>query len=159
MASVHILVHGKALCYFLFEKVPGEWPGNHTWVGFDQRADANCVQCLDRVNGKGEIVPGFSIDWMVRGIHYGYDKFLEKHGGGQNQLRTPYLSQPRALKPGDRLATGEQILSPSREGFNGEVFIHLASHLPEGIWLGVPSRIAIALLSEEAPEELRKFED
>lgn len=46
METVHILCHGTALCSFQSERVPGEWPLGHKWVGLDGLSDASCESCL-----------------------------------------------------------------------------------------------------------------
>jgi hypothetical protein len=158
MSTIHILDQGKALCYFLSEGVPKDWPENHRWVGMDECSDANCKVCLDRVKD-GRILPGFSQDSILIRPTYGYDQYLDFRGSGHNRLRTKGLCQPYALEVGDVLATGERILSPSRCGFNGTALIHFSSHQHNGIWMGVPSRIALALLPEDAPEEIRNMKD
>jgi hypothetical protein len=75
--------------------------------------------------------------------------FVGERGSGQNRLRTARLAQPHALKQGDILATGDRLLSAPREGGNGEVLLHFAGGGNDGCWIAVPSRIPIALLSEE----------
>jgi hypothetical protein len=42
---VHILNYGLPLCRFMY-KAPVDWPRNHLWVGFYERDDANCPNCL-----------------------------------------------------------------------------------------------------------------
>ena len=82
------------------------------------------------------------------GQTYGFDEYAHEKGNGQNFLRTDRLSQPKALKIGDVLATGCKVLSEPREGGNGDVLIHLTGGF-SGHWTSVPSRIPIALLTGE----------
>ncbi len=77
---------------------------------------------------------------------YGFAKHLSEYGNGINRLRTPRLAQPRALKVGDILATGDKVLSAPREGGNGLILIHLTGGT-DGHWIGVPARVPIALCS------------
>ena len=42
---VHILHHGFALCRFS-DKLPGDWPEGHRWVGADEAAYATCGGCI-----------------------------------------------------------------------------------------------------------------
>lgn len=84
---------------------------------------------------------------------YGFDEHVRLYGTGTNMLRTTRLAQPKALKVGDILATGDRVLSTPREGGNGSVLLHLTGGF-DGHWVGVPGRIPIALLTKEdnAPE-------
>ncbi len=86
---------------------------------------------------------------------YGFVEHARKYGGGYNALRTSRLAQPRTLRPGDILATGDRVLSFPSEGGNGSVLIHLTGGF-EGHWVSVPARIPIALLTKEddAPKEV-----
>jgi hypothetical protein len=79
---------------------------------------------------------------------YGLDEHARRYGLGENMLRTARLAQPRALRAGDILATGDRVLSPPREGGNGEVWLHLTGGF-HGHWVDVPARIPIALLTKE----------
>jgi hypothetical protein len=74
---------------------------------------------------------------------YGLDEFERYEGCGINRLRTPLFAQPGALKKGDVLVTGEQVISDPREGGNGAVLIHLSGG-EHGTWLSLPARIPIA---------------
>jgi hypothetical protein len=87
---------------------------------------------------------------------YGAKSHLREYGMGSNAFRTPRFAQPSVLKEGDILATGDMVLSPPREGGNGSVLLHLTGGT-YGHWIGVPSRIPLALLCEddEEYEELR----
>ncbi|OHB22600.1 MAG: hypothetical protein A2939_04280 [Parcubacteria group bacterium RIFCSPLOWO2_01_FULL_48_18] len=91
---------------------------------------------------------------------YGFEEHIHRYGSGDNMLRTHRLVQPRALRAGDILATGDRVLSSPREGGNGLVLIHLTGG-SDGQWVGVPARIPIALLTEEdgAPADVWKFSE
>ncbi|MES3031132.1 MAG: hypothetical protein V4697_01825 [Patescibacteria group bacterium] len=78
----------------------------------------------------------------------GWKEYKERGGGYPSILRTKHVAQPSTLKVGDILGTGEEIISPPREGGNGSVLIHLAGG-DRGTWLDVPARIPLALLCEE----------
>ncbi len=84
-----------------------------------------------------------------------YKTFIYDRGSGNNRLRTHYFSQPRVLKKGDVLSTGDRLLSPPREGGNGSVLLHLTGGI-DGHWISIPARLPIALLVEElhAPPNL-----
>lgn len=86
---------------------------------------------------------------------YGLTEWVAKRGSGDNFLRTAYAAQPRALKEGDILLTGERVLCPPREGGNGRVLVKV-SGCEGGTWLDFPSRTAIALLPsfENVPQGL-----
>ncbi|OHA93985.1 MAG: hypothetical protein A3E02_00930 [Candidatus Zambryskibacteria bacterium RIFCSPHIGHO2_12_FULL_38_34] len=82
------------------------------------------------------------------GEPYGLKEWVSIRGSGHNLLRTKRFGQPRTLKVGDILVTGEKVLSPPREGGNGAVLVHLSGR-KHGTWLSFPSRTALALLTEE----------
>jgi hypothetical protein len=86
---------------------------------------------------------------------YGFEEHVKRYGSGDNMLRTERLAQPRALKEGDVLATGDHVLSSPRVGGNGTVFVHLSGGT-DGHWIGLPARIPVALLTKEdgAPDAL-----
>jgi len=86
----------------------------------------------------------------------GYEGYINRHGSGNNKLRTPRVVQPGALRVGDILANGDKVLSLPREGSNGSVWIHLTGGF-DGAWIDVPARIPIALIDDEAPEEIRQL--
>jgi hypothetical protein len=88
-------------------------------------------------------------------MSYGFAEHIRRHGSGDNRLRTERLAQPRALKVGDILATGDRVLSAPEEGANGSVILHLTGG-NDGHRIDVPARIPIALLTEgdNAPKEL-----
>jgi hypothetical protein len=79
---------------------------------------------------------------------YGFDGHVREVGSGTNLLRTDRLAQPQALKPGDILATGEEILSEPRGGYNGRILIHLSGGR-DGTWIDVAARLPLALLTPE----------
>ncbi|MFA6414502.1 MAG: hypothetical protein WC217_00100 [Candidatus Paceibacterota bacterium] len=98
--------------------------------------------------------PGWPL--YINGYHpYGFEELLKHDKTGENLLRTPRLAQPRALKVGDVLATGERVLSLPREGANSSVLVHLTGGLG-GHWIDMAPRLPIALLTEEdnVPREL-----
>lgn len=94
---------------------------------------------------------------FAKGTSYGFEEFVRRYGSGHNMLRTTRVVQPRALRVGDILATGDRVLSLPREGGNGSVLIHLTGGV-NGHWIGVPARIPVALLTEEdnAPKAVWK---
>lgn len=61
------------------------------------------------------------------------------------------FAQPRALKLGDILATGDRVLAAPRDGGNGIILLHLSGGI-DGHWVGVPARIPIALLVDDDEE-------
>ncbi len=89
---------------------------------------------------------------------YGFDEHVHRYGNGDNKLRTKRLAQPRALTIGDILATGDKVLSQPEEGSDGLVILHLYNSVFGKCRIMVPSRVPIALLTEEdnAPESMRK---
>ena len=101
-------------------------------------------------------IPGRPMD--EHGRPYGFERHLKEYGNGTNLLRTERLAQPRALKIGDILATGDEVLSNPRVGFNSSVLIHITGGL-DGHWIELPPRIPIALLTKEdsAPTELWEY--
>lgn len=88
---------------------------------------------------------------------YNLNAWVNKRGSGNNMLRTEKYSQPRALKDGDVLITGETVLGEPREGGNGSVLVKLSNGVGRNIWLSFPSRMALALIGShdgELPEGL-----
>lgn len=89
---------------------------------------------------------------------FGYDSYVKNYGSGHNRLRvTGRLCQPRALRIGDILATGETVVREPREGGNGAVLVCLGNicDASNGDWLDLPARIPIALYDPEiAPPEI-----
>lgn len=98
--------------------------------------------------------PGFPFQYTTE--PYGFEEHRRNIGRGINMLRADYLAQPRALRVGDILATGETIISEPREGGNGSVLLHLEDEwrgVRNGTWIGVPARIPIALsIPEDHPK-------
>lgn len=46
--TVHALKHGIALCGFMRDTLPGEWPHPHKWVGWhwkEANEVVNCEEC------------------------------------------------------------------------------------------------------------------
>lgn len=82
--------------------------------------------------------------------------WVENRGSGQNLLRTKNFAQPRALVVGDRLVTGEKVISQPRDGGNGAILVHLDDGRERGTWFSFASRTALAVLSPEdkVPEGL-----
>lgn len=117
-------------------------------------------QKIDTAGGIGVVLvrsadapPGWPIDIEAP---YGYGEHLERYGRGDNLLRTEHVAQPRALKPGDVLATGDRVLSFPRRGFDGHVLVHMAGGT-NGCWISMAARLPIALLAESdtVPPEMR----
>ncbi len=102
-------------------------------------------------------LPGIPL--RKQGEPYGFEKHLEEYGNGDNNLRTERLAQPRALKIGDILATGNIVLSAPRDAGKGGVWIHLTGGRG-GDWVEVSARIPIALLAKEdnAPQAIWDLE-
>lgn len=70
----------------------------------------------------------------------------------QSEIRTSeslFTMTPKeeALREADELMTGDKVLSPSREGGNGSVLVHLTGG-HDGHWVSMPSRIPVALKSK-----------
>lgn len=102
---------------------------------------------------EGKELPGSQL--IRRSISYDLKGHIRHRGLGINMLRMPRFAQPCALNTGDVLVTGDRLLSPPREGGNGSIWLHLTGGF-EGHWVEVPSRIPIALLTDEdnAPSDL-----
>jgi hypothetical protein len=87
---------------------------------------------------------------------YGLVQHALLYGAGENKFRTVRFAQPRALRLGDILATGDRVLSDPHEVANGSVELHLTGG-HEGHRIEVPARIPIALLTEaESLNPLRR---
>jgi hypothetical protein len=101
----------------------------------------------------GKELPGIKLRRAC--VAYGFTEHVRRYGLGDNMLRTPHLAQPCALQVGDILATGDRVLSPPREDYNGSILIHLTGGF-DGHWIKVAGRLPIALLTKEddAPPEL-----
>lgn len=80
------------------------------------------------------------------GYTYEFERHLREYGNGTNRLRTNRLSQVGALKKGDKLSTGDVVLSNPRYAGNGGVWLNI------GVWYNIPSRIPIALFTPEGEE-------
>lgn len=93
----------------------------------------------------GKELPGIQLQQDC--APYGLEEHVRRYGGGDNMLRTETLAQPAALKVGDKLATGDKVLSKPREAGNGGVWLHLEGGI-EGHWISVPRRIPIALAAQ-----------
>lgn len=90
---------------------------------------------------------------------YDLNGWVDKRGSGNNMLRTEKYSQPRALKDGDVLITGETVVGEPREGGNGSVLVKLSDGVGRNVWLSFSSRTALALIGShdgELPEGLIK---
>jgi len=85
------------------------------------------------------------------GPPYGAREHLQEYGNGKNLLRTKRCAQPAALKIGDVLACGDQVLSKPRQGYNGAILVHLTGGF-DGHWVHVPARIPLALLNPDDEE-------
>lgn len=116
-----------------------------------RNTNGNYWQKIDTVGGVGvalvrsaDAPPGWPIDIEAP---YGYGEHLERYGRGDNLLRTEHVAQPRALKPGDVLATGDRVLSFPRKGFDGHVLVHMAGGTL-GHWVPMAARLPIALLAK-----------
>lgn len=78
----------------------------------------------------------------VETITYGLDQYFAfEEGNGTNMLRTATIAHPAALQVGDVLSTGEEILSPSRRGYNDSVIVLLG----KSRWVEIASRLPLAL--------------
>lgn len=75
---------------------------------------------------------------------YGMEQHRIRYGNGEDLLRTPTVAQPRALRVGDILATGDRVLSPLRRGYNSSVLVHLGNDRG-GAWISMAARLPIAL--------------
>jgi hypothetical protein len=78
-------------------------------------------------------------------LTYGFMEHKRQWGSGTNMLRITNIAQPRALKYGDRLATGSTVTGRPRMGYNGSALICL-----DGIgWVELASRLPIALAGKK----------
>jgi hypothetical protein len=76
-------------------------------------------------------------------------------GDGTNLLRMPNFAQPRALKVGDMLASGEFVTETGRRGYNGVILIRLDM----SGWVELAPRLPIAIGCNgklQLPAELHK---
>lgn len=72
----------------------------------------------------------------------GLEEYLERYqGNGSNRLRENHVCQPRVIRAGDVLATGETVVEAPRQGWNSSVLIRL----DRTGWVEVASRLPIAL--------------
>jgi hypothetical protein len=72
---------------------------------------------------------------------YDLQEWFRQKGNGSNALRTPMLCQPRTLRKGDVLVTGEIVTESVRRGWNSGVLVHL----DRSGWVELASRLPIAL--------------
>jgi hypothetical protein len=72
---------------------------------------------------------------------YGLAEHAREFGNGTNLLRTDDIAQPRALKPGDILASREMVTQPLRSGYNSSCLVCLEN---TG-WVEVAPRLPLAL--------------
>ncbi|QQR64832.1 hypothetical protein IPH92_04730 [Candidatus Kaiserbacteria bacterium] len=101
---------------------------------------------LEQISEDGtDILNLLGLEFYDHHAPYGLTGWVAKRGRGDNFLRTAYAAQPRALKEGDILLTGERVLCPPRDGGNGRVLVKVSGRI-RGTWLDFPSGTAIALL-------------
>ena len=77
------------------------------------------------------------------------------HGNGTNLLRMPNFAQPRALKVGDMLVSGEFVAETGRRGYNSIPLIRLDL----SGWVEIAGRFPVAIGCNEKfklPAELRR---
>lgn len=78
--------------------------------------------------------------------NYGLQEYLEKHqGGGSNKLRTELFSQPRVIRAGDQLASGQIVLEESRQGYNSTILLLLDG----SGWVEIGARYSLALIGNQ----------
>lgn len=83
---------------------------------------------------------------------HGIEEWQKNRGSGQNLLlRTDCCAQPRALRIGDVLVTGETVLKEPRQGENDQVLVCISDGDKEDHveWLSFPSRTALALAPQD----------
>jgi len=105
------------------------------------------VDCGDdriMVMRKGDLAQLETPGWPEK-IHerpYGLKEYFEIHkGDGTNMLRTATIVQPRALKTGDVIATGEKVVEEQRMGHNSSSLVRLE----KTGWVELAPRLPIAL--------------
>lgn len=99
---------------------------------------------LSQVDDSGEVLVIRNLLGMPIAGYGTVQTYEQNVGKGLFFLRTSTAAQASALRVGDILATGEQVLSEPRCGGDGMILIHLSggSH---GFWLHVPARLPIGL--------------
>lgn len=103
------------------------------------------LYCLVRRAREGDCAVLAEFSWdLRRSKPYGVEDLPRHYGSGNNSLRTATCANPSTLVPGDILVNDDVVLSLPKEGGNGSVLIHLTGGT-DGHWVGVPSRIPIAL--------------
>ena len=85
--------------------------------------------------------PGIKLEELE---HHDFVAHREHSGAGQQRLRGSGVSQPRVLRIGDVLSTGEMVIALPRRGENGIIFINLKGER-KAEWVPVLERIPIAI--------------
>lgn len=89
---------------------------------------------------------------------YGFEEHARRcRFSNVHRLRTTRIAQPRTLKFGDTLGTGDRVLEEPTEGTNGMINICISGGPNgKGKWVEVSAEIPIALLVSEdnAPHEI-----
>lgn len=128
----------------------GELPRNYRSIIFPELI-------LEQISEDGTTILNLlGLEFYDHHAPYGLKEWDIKRDSGDNFLRTAYAAQPRALKEGDILLTGERVLCPPRDGGNGRVLVKVSGGV-RGTWMDLPSGTPISLLSgfENVPPGLK----
>jgi len=117
-------------------------PGSTTLVFVDRNQDEFAIIPKGLLSALA--LPGWQEDITERTFDL-ETYWAKKRGGGSNMVLEQLLAQPRALRFGHVLATGEQIMESPRRGFNSSVLLRL------GItgWVELAPRLPLALEHNE----------
>ncbi|OGM93195.1 hypothetical protein A2333_00430 [Candidatus Wolfebacteria bacterium RIFOXYB2_FULL_49_7] len=147
----------------VFRIISGEHKGKHCVIRTNKACDhvgivfadsKSNTMILMRAGRLAELeTPGWPDEIHERS--YDLREYYERQkSNGSSMLRTPTISQPRALMPGDILTgSGEIVVEAPRRGFNSSVLIRL----DKTGWVELAPRLPIALRSNKRskfPNEL-----
>jgi len=145
--------------------ISGEYKGRKCTIWDDGDSTLIEVIFLDDPNKpvmvlKGTLsqldIPGWKGKVYEENEFYSLIKYQATHqGDGTNLLRMPNFAQPRALKVGDMLASGEFVTETGRKGYNDIPLIHLDL----SGWVELVPRLPVAIGCNgkfKLPADLRK---
>ncbi|MEI7424718.1 MAG: hypothetical protein WCK10_01205 [Candidatus Staskawiczbacteria bacterium] len=135
----------------VYQIISGEYKGKKCVLIENIGLREDCGVIFDDSNGNDMVyvpkrflsqlnIPGW--ETKIYDQTYGLIEFMsEESHSGRCMLRTTHAAQPKALRQGDVLATGELVVENPRRGYNSSILIHL----DKTGWVELAPRFPIAL--------------